>query len=684
MYYNNGKISVNTFLDGYKNGINYGLAGIPTKLLIALQGAYNAKLFVDNKSYLIGDRDPNLVLQVTLKKKIDFWLDTPIETKTLDFFRTRENTIDLGGELYIDHKNAAYLNHDLDLLYHIPNQKSSDREKWFCGDPLIFNFDTTPQTEAEYYVEVKWVITGGPSFSIFDDPATKVYSFSNYESSQKTSMMIQIDPDIDNNYVVDSYQSCPGLSTVTDNRDGKIYNTVQIGDQCWLKENLNFGTRIDGNQDPSSDGILEKYCYEDNPENCNIYGGLYKWIEFKVYAGTVKNDICPKGWHVPTKDEFQILIDAVNNEGNALKREDQGAGDGKGTDVSGFSALLAGERFWDQGGFFDLNERAYFWTTTETVSGGVNNLRLRNDNNSIFWGSSNIYMSFSVRCLIDANGGIAPQAPTLLLPENGAKDVDHGVVNFLWNTTASALYYTLQVSTDTLFTNKVIDLGDWIYAGVSHGGGLEKSTQYFWRVNATNAYGTSEWSTTWTFTTEGEVPGGSSCPGLPTVTYSGKTYNTVQIGTQCWLKENLNVGTRINGNTDQVSGNGIEKYCYNDIESNCTTYGGLYQWNEAMQYVTTEGAKGICPTGWHIPTLAEFVELYTFNNASANGFYALMAGYRTSSGIFNRLGEDNWLWSSTESTDFDAKRMRIPTNLSMELGFSTVKVYGFSIRCIKN
>jgi uncharacterized protein (TIGR02145 family) len=92
------------------------------------------------------------------------------------------------------------------------------------------------------------------------------------------------------------------------------------------------------------------------------------------------------------------------------------------------------------------------------------------------------------------------------------------------------------------------------------------------------------------------------CPNLATVVYEGKTYNTVAIGNQCWLKENLDVGTQINGSLEQTNNSLIEKYCYGDLAANCTTYGGLYQWNEAMQYVTTPGTQGICPIGWHLPT----------------------------------------------------------------------------------
>src|SRR5680860_864965 len=74
------------------------------------------------------------------------------------------------------------------------------------------------------------------------------------------------------------------------------------------------------------------------------------------------------------------------------------------------------------------------------------------------------------------------------------------------------------------------------------------------------------------------------------------------IGTQTWAPSNLNVGTKVLGTANQTDNSIVEKYCYNDIESNCTTYGGFYQWDEAMQYVTSQGAQGICPASSHIPS----------------------------------------------------------------------------------
>src|SRR4030042_6749113 len=97
-----------------------------------------------------------------------------------------------------------------------------------------------------------------------------------------------------------------------------------------------------------------------------------------------------------------------------------------------------------------------------------------------------------------------------------------------------------------------------------------------------------------------------------TITYEGKTYHIIQIGNQFCLKENLDVGTMIQGNQDASNNGTIEKYCYDNDPANCTIHGGLYQWNEAMQYNSIEGGQGICPDGWHIPTFAEFQTLESF------------------------------------------------------------------------
>jgi len=93
--------------------------------------------------------------------------------------------------------------------------------------------------------------------------------------------------------------------------------------------------------------------------------------------------------------------------------------------------------------------------------------------------------------------------------------------------------------------------------------------------------------------------------------YFGQLYATVQIGSQCWMAENLNVGTLVDVTITQTNNEIIEKHCYNNTEDNCAVYGGLYQWNEAMCYspsssTNPSGVQGICPDGWHLPSDAEW------------------------------------------------------------------------------
>lgn len=94
--------------------------------------------------------------------------------------------------------------------------------------------------------------------------------------------------------------------------DGNIYEIVAIGDQCWFKENLNLGIRINRSINQEDNGITEKYCYNDDENNCDIYGGLYHWNEAMNYSDEERSQgLCPDGWHIPTDEEFTILERAV-------------------------------------------------------------------------------------------------------------------------------------------------------------------------------------------------------------------------------------------------------------------------------------------------------------------------------------------------------------------------------------
>jgi uncharacterized protein (TIGR02145 family) len=196
--------------------------------------------------------------------------------------------------------------------------------------------------------------------------------------------------------------------------------------------------------------------------------------------------------------------------------------------------------------------------------------------------------------------------------------------------------------------------------------------------------------------------GGVPCPGLEEFEYEGQTYHTVLIGQQCWMKENLNVGTMIPG-TQASTDNGIlEKYCYGNDNANCEIYGGLYKWDEMMQYDTGQYNTGICPPGWHIPSDKEWTDLSDYLGASAglkmkstsgwvtggngtneSGFTALPGGLRAITGGFGGLGESTYYWTTREHLTTDAWRRRLDEGSVFLFRETIDKDMGFSVRCVQ-
>lgn len=194
---------------------------------------------------------------------------------------------------------------------------------------------------------------------------------------------------------------CEGIETIS--YEGKTYNTVQIGKQCWIKENINIGTMINDSLEMTNQDTIEKYCYDNIETNCNLYGGLYQWDEAMQYtldAGT--QGICPDGWHIPTYSELRSLRLAVNNSGNSLKSIGQGNGAGAGNNTSGFSALLAGMRF-DDTNFGNFNFYGLFWSSTFNLAtnDAARYLSLNSEDDTILLDYGNIYTGLSIRCIKD-------------------------------------------------------------------------------------------------------------------------------------------------------------------------------------------------------------------------------------------------------------------------------------------
>jgi uncharacterized protein (TIGR02145 family) len=193
---------------------------------------------------------------------------------------------------------------------------------------------------------------------------------------------------------------------------------VQIGSQCWLKENLDVGTMIDSMSNQSNNSIIEKYCYRNDPANCTIYGGLYQWAETVQYQNGATNTtltnpsltgnvqgICPTGWHIPKYEEFTTLSNTVGGDANKLKRVDQGSGFGIGTNTSGFSALLSGIRNYDST-FHYLGNSPGFWSTSEFSATSADDMGLYYSDSYIRDYKDVKADGFSVRCVKDGATGV--------------------------------------------------------------------------------------------------------------------------------------------------------------------------------------------------------------------------------------------------------------------------------------
>lgn len=306
-------------------------------------------------------------------------------------------------------------------------------------DKGIHSFRFRPGDERIYFFTAQWngitqsikILTEGPTGGKtckldyigpdHENPLLK-------QSQLKSSLVVQESGILDTPYHDTAYTfqfatniPCPGTPTVT--YEGQVYNTIQIFSQCWLKENLNVGTMIMSPQNPDNNGIIEKYCVDNNPDSCAKYGGLYQWDEAMQYTTQQGAcGICPPGWHLPTDEEWKLLAGAVDSQcwigdnlwdepGNQYRGYDAGTNlkakngwdyNGNGTDLFGFSGMPGGVHYTN-GPFDHVGERGNWWTSTKGDGNGCT-FRLISENPGVFlaeifltWG----YLHNSARCIRD-------------------------------------------------------------------------------------------------------------------------------------------------------------------------------------------------------------------------------------------------------------------------------------------
>jgi uncharacterized protein (TIGR02145 family) len=296
----------------------------------------------------------------------------------------------------------------------------------------------------------------------------------------------------------------------TDERDGREYETVQIGDQCWMAENLAYLPDVS----PSSEGSnTEPYYYVYDyqgidveearaTENFQFYGVLYNWLSAMT--------ACPDGWNLPGDDEWKILEGIADSQypvgdpewdltgprgydaAKHLKSETGWFGSGNGDDLYSFSALPAGQRYVN-GEFINQGGNAYWWTYNESWQHSFSGI----DKSHRYSVSSD--NGYSVRCIKEAEQNLPPSTPSSPIPINGSvnQSLEADLSWSCYDPEGDPLTFDVYFGTDEnpplvssvqsepAFDSEV----------------LQSNTQYFWKVVAYDNQGNSAEGNVWTFTT---------------------------------------------------------------------------------------------------------------------------------------------------------------------------------------
>ncbi len=609
-----------------------------------------------------------------------------------------------------------------------------------------------------------------------------------------------------------------------DERDDNVYNYIGIGSYIYMAENLRYLPSVSPPSTPSTTydctlSYFYVYDYDGTSvseakatSNYSDYGVLYTWA--------AAQDVCPDGWHLPSKAEYQDLMNYLEvqgydmySAGSALKATSGWSDDGNGDDVFGFNALAAGYRNTIQStAVFDgLGEQTAFWSKYTGSPGSGGQVLLKSDVDIAYSSTVSDCMSaYSVRCVKDyvEVGTTLPSVSTVevadvteneaigvgrVLSDGGATVSERGVCwststtptiadNLIGNGTGTGdftceitglssgtTYYVrayainsvgtaygneLQFTTSVTFsavslaTLTTTDVFSITATTASSGGsissdgdatvtdrgvcwstsseptladnftsdgsgsgdfsssltGLSSGTTYYVRAYATNSVGTA-YGDEVEFTTSNEITYGGGVND-----YDGNNYETVIIGAQEWMAENLKVthypnGTEIPLVSDNTAWMALEPndtddaYCYYDNNSN-SEYGAIY---------TYAAALNVCPSGWHLPSDEEWTTLTSYisnevqnstidvalkstsgwdndgNGTDIYGFSGQPGGYRSvSDGNFNGAGlRGNW-WSSTQYNSMYAYYRLLKSTYDYVGDGYTGKGYGFSVRCVKD
>lgn len=424
-----------------------------------------------------------------------------------------------------------------------------------------------------------------------------------------------------NVYTKNPLQQLCDTNTVTD-IDGNVYNTIKIGIQTWMAENLKTTKYRDGSPIPNVTGNstwnsskVGAYCWYDNDITFKTpYGALYNWSTIST------GNICPTGWHVPSDSEWNEItayLGGMQVAGGKMKSTGNdywtpiniGA-----TNETGFSGLPSGQRNED-GTFFGIGNYCTMWVSTNACA------RTLDEGTDLNGGCGSIQEGHSIRCTKDFNIPSKPYITTAPITNLSQNSVNTGVIiNYDGGNLISlrGLCWDTIQNPDTT-KNRTIDKSGTNSFTVNLFN-LTPNTTYYVRAYAVNSVGIS-YGNELIFRTMPKIIYGSNTNLNGFVSdIDGNNYKTVKIGSQSWMAENLktaklNDGTKIPQVTEFNEWISMYSpaYCwYNNDSTNKKLYGALYN------YYPVETGK-LCPTGWHMPNDDEWIILKSFLGDSAVG-----------------------------------------------------------------
>ena len=513
--------------------------------------------------------------------------------------------------------------------------------------------------------------------------------------------------------------------SMVDPRDKQAYKIVKIDvpdanySQVWMAENLNYADSV---KTPSLKG--GNWCYNNDEKKCKVSGRYYSWaaaIDSVALANDSKNPlncgygktcginrgvqgICPDGWHLPTLHEWGLLSVALGNAGvagDSLKAltgwDYAGTADNNGVDAYGFAALPTG-RMVSASSLSNVGSNVYYWSSEEDGAYEAQYSNINNIYTKFYLSQGSKKYGQSVRC-------IKGDPSTAAIKSSSSSSVVETKSSS--SSAKSSSSAAVSSSSSAKLSSSVV---------------VSSSSQVKMSSSSVVPDG---WS--W------DVP--KEARFNPNIKYDSmidprdkQVYKVVKIDvpdanySQVWMAENLNYADSVK--TPSLKGG---NWCYNNDEKNCKVSGRYYSWAAAIDSVAlandsknplncgygktcgiNRGVQGICPDGWHLPTLHEWGLLSVAlgnagvagdslkaltgwdyagtadnNGVDAYGFAALPTGRMVSTSSWSNVGSNVYYWSSEEDGTYEAQYSNINNIYTKFYLYQGSKKYGQSVRCIK-